>query len=257
MAVSGAVSGLTPDTIYHFRVRAKNSNPTTVFGGDATFKTTEPPAPKVKTEPATGVGPKGATLNAKVNPEGSEVTECKLEYGPTEAYGSSVSCSPPAGSGSSDVAVSGAVSGLTPNTTYHFRVRAKNANATPSFGADAIARNYAGRRTALAESENRRGQRRSAQTSATLNAKVNPEGSEVTECKLEYGPTEAYGSSVSCSPPPGAGTSDVAVSGAVSGLTPNTTYHFRVRAKNANATPSFGADAAFKTAAEGEPLRRR
>jgi phosphodiesterase/alkaline phosphatase D-like protein len=255
VAVSGVVTGLTPNTTYHFRVRAKNSNPTAALGADATFKTTpeaEPPAPKVKTEAATGVGPKGASLNAKVNPEGSEVTECKLEYGETETYGASVACSPPPGSGSSDVAVSGAVTGLTPNTTYHFRVRAKNSNATTSFGADATLKTAeegvppaptVKTETATAVGTN----------GATLNAKVNPEGSEVTECKLEYGQTEAYGSNVPCSPSPGSGTSAVAVSGEVIALTPNTTYHFRIRAKNGNPSTSFGADATFKTTAEGEP----
>ncbi|HXB15578.1 MAG TPA: PKD domain-containing protein [Solirubrobacteraceae bacterium] len=248
VAVSGAVTGLTANTTYHFRVRAKNSNPTAVFGADVTFKTSEPPAPKVKTEPATGVTAKAATLNAKVDPEGSEVTECKLEYGTSEAYGSSVPCSPPPGSGSSDVGVSGAISGLTANTTYHFRVRAKNSNATASLGAD----------TTLKTSEPPAPKVKTEPASgilakaATLNATVNPEGSEVTECKLEYGTSEAYGSSVPCSPPPGSGSSDVAVSGAISGLTPNTTYHFRVRAKNANPTASTGSDATFKTTEEGE-----
>src|SRR5207302_224911 len=38
-------------------------------------------APSVTTEPATGVGQTVATLNAKVNPNGAEVTQCVLEYG--------------------------------------------------------------------------------------------------------------------------------------------------------------------------------
>src|SRR5205807_278629 len=79
------------------------------------------------------------------------------------------------------------------------------------------------------------------QTSATLNASVNPNGSEVSECKLEYGTTTSYGSSAPCTPAPGAGTSPVAVSAALSGLATNTTYHFRIFAKNGGGT-STGTD---------------
>ena len=62
-------------------------------------------------------------------------------------------------------------------------------------------------------------------TSATLNATVNPNGAEVNECKLEYGPTTSYGSSAPCTPSPGYGSSPVAVSAGVTGLprTPPTT----------------------------------
>ena len=84
------------------------------------------------------------------------------------------------------------------------------------------------------------------QTSATLNATVNPNGSEVTECKLEYGTTASYGSSASCTPSPGSGTSAVAVSAAVTGLIPNTTYHFRISATNSGGT-SNGSDETLMT----------
>jgi phosphodiesterase/alkaline phosphatase D-like protein len=247
VAVAGAVAGLTPNTTYHFRVHAKNSNPTPVSGSDQSFKTAELPAPKVKTEPASAISATGATLNAKVDPEGSEVTECKLEYGPTESYGSSAPCSPSPGSGTADVSVSAAVAGLNPSTTYHFRVRAKNSNATPALGSDATLK------TAEPPAPKVKTEPASAitTTGATLNAKVDPEGSEVTECKLEYGPTESYGSSAPCSPSPGSGTSEVSVSAAVTGLTANTTYHFRVRAKNSNPTASISPDTTFKTAEEG------
>jgi phosphodiesterase/alkaline phosphatase D-like protein len=249
VAVSGEATGLTPNTTYHFRVRAKNSNPAAALGSDATFKTTEPPAPKVKTEPATGVGAKAATLHATVNPEGSEVAECKLEYGTTEAYGTSVPCSPAPGSGTANVSVSGEATGLTPNTTYHFRVRAKNANASAALGSDATLKTT-GPPAPKVKTEPATG---IGPKTATLEATVNPEGSEVTECELEYGTTEAYGASVPCSPAPGSGTSVVSVSGEATGLTASTTYHFRIVAKNANAAKALGADATFKTAAEGEP----
>src|SRR5438309_1017979 len=87
------------------------------------------------------------------------------------------------------------------------------------------------------------------QTSATLNATVNPNGGEVSDCKFEYGPTETYGTIVPCKAMPGSGTSPVAVSASISSLTPNTTYHFRISAMNAGGT-SKGLDGMLTTGAE-------
>lgn len=74
------------------------------------------------------------------------------------------------------------------------------------------------------------------QTTATLNATVNPGGEKVTTCEFEYGRTPALGSSVPCATPPGSGESSVAVSASVSGLAPVTAYYFRVLASNAGGT---------------------
>ena len=84
------------------------------------------------------------------------------------------------------------------------------------------------------------------QTTATLNATVNPNGGEVSKCEFEYGTTTAYGKTASCSSLPGSGSSPVAVSASVSALTPGTTYHFRISATNAGGT-SKGADQELKT----------
>jgi hypothetical protein len=84
------------------------------------------------------------------------------------------------------------------------------------------------------------------ETSATLNASVNPNGGEVSDCRFEYGTSTSYGSSVSCSKLPGSGTSPVEVSSSVAGITASTTYHFRISATNTGGT-SKGSDETFKT----------
>ena len=84
------------------------------------------------------------------------------------------------------------------------------------------------------------------QTTASLNATVNPNGGEVSECKLEYGITVSYGSSAPCSPSPGSGTSGVAVSASLGSLAESTTYHFRAVATNVGGT-SYGGDQTFTT----------
>jgi DNA-binding beta-propeller fold protein YncE len=133
VAVSAAVASLTANTTYHFRISATNAGGPSK-GADETFKTL-PNAPTVVTKPASSITQTTATLNATVNPNGGEVSECKLEYGTTEAYGQSATCTPSPGSVESPVAVSAAVASLTANTTYHFRISATNAGG-PSKGAD-------------------------------------------------------------------------------------------------------------------------
>jgi len=88
---------------------------------------------------------------------------------------------------------------------------------------------------------------------ATLNATVNPNGTALETCRLEYGTTESYGSSVDCSPWPGGATNPKSVAGTISGLQPGMTYHFRVRAQSEGGA-SNGSDVTFATtAAESAP----
>src|SRR5205807_8777779 len=94
-------------------------------------------APTVVTEPASAVTATSATLNARVNPNNEEVTDCHFEYGTSTAYGSSVPCSSLPGSGETPVPVSARLSTLSQSTTYHARVVATNATGT-SVGRDVM-----------------------------------------------------------------------------------------------------------------------
>ncbi len=82
------------------------------------------------TDTATGVSSLGAVLHGTVNPEGSATTY-QLEYGTSKAYGSNLfPTEREAGAGRSNVAISGTMGALTPETVYHYRVAAKNGNGT-------------------------------------------------------------------------------------------------------------------------------
>src|SRR5580692_6669272 len=86
--------------------------------------------PVVSTHAASNIGETSATLSGTVNPEGSEVTKCIFEYGPTTAYGASVPCAKLPGSGASPVEVTAALAGVAPGTTYDFRLVATNSRGT-------------------------------------------------------------------------------------------------------------------------------
>ncbi len=85
-------------------------------------------APTVTTGAANSITTSGATLNGTVNPNGLE-TSAYFEWGTSTAYGNRTPAqSIPAGT--SDVAVSANLTGLSPNTTYHFRIVATNSADT-------------------------------------------------------------------------------------------------------------------------------
>lgn len=76
------------------------------------------PAPSVQTGVAIKIGSTSATLTGTVNPNGS-ATSCRFAYGKTTSYGSATPIQN-VGSGTTTVAVSATITGLTPNTTYHY-----------------------------------------------------------------------------------------------------------------------------------------
>jgi hypothetical protein len=87
-------------------------------------------APVVTTSAASGVTNGVATLNGMVNPEGAATTY-QFQYGTSTGYGSVTPASPAsAGSGSTAIGVSAELSGLTPSTTYDYRLVATNASGT-------------------------------------------------------------------------------------------------------------------------------
>src|SRR5271166_5718426 len=154
--------------------------------------------PVAVTGTATSVVQKSATLNATVNPEDETVSDCHFEYGTSESYGTSIPCSSLPGNGTSPVAVSANVSGLSPSTTYHYRIVATNPTGT-GHGSDGTFETTASQAPAVVTEP----ATAVAQTTATLNATVNPEDETVSDCHFEYGTSESYGTSIPCSSLPG------------------------------------------------------
>jgi hypothetical protein len=231
------LTGLTSGHTYHFRLVA-TSDAGTSQGADGVLTTSSPP--QAVTGAASGVTPTSATLNGTVNPS-SRATSWYFEYGPSTSYGTKTPTKD-AGSGTSPVAVSAQVTGLTTGRTYHFRLVATS-DAGTSRGADQTFVASAAPTVTTKTATNVK------DTSATLNGSVDPNGNATT-FYVEYGTSTSYGTKTPAASA-GSGTSTKSVSAAVTGLTGGTTYHFRLVATNATGTTN-GADQTFTTS--GKPI---
>jgi len=194
--------------------------------------------PAATTGTATSVGQSTATVTGTVDPNGMATTY-HVEYGTSTSYGVQTG-EQDAGSGTGAAPVQADLSGLTSDTTYHYRVVAANA-AGIDRGADRTFRTAGppgppGATTGSA--------RDVSTTRARLTASVDP-NSRATTYRFEYGTTTDYGRQTG-SASAGSGASAVSVGANVSGLQPHTRYHYRVVATNA-AGVTRGRDRAFTT----------
>jgi hypothetical protein len=189
----------------------------------------------VKTEAAEGVKETEATLRGTVNPEGYE-TKYYFEYGTEKGKYTSKTEEASAGSGTSSVKVSKAITGLTASTTYYYRLVATNANAPA--GVDGAEQSFTTHTKPTVETRAATG---IVGTEATLNGVVDPRGSETTYY-FEYGlaSEKAKYEHTTAGASAGSGASNVEVSGIISELAPKTEYRFRIVATNAGGTSDRG-----------------
>jgi uncharacterized repeat protein (TIGR03803 family) len=238
-SVNATISGLSASSTVYFRLTATNAasvNP--VFGSTRSFTTAQ--APEVLTEPAIGITQTGATLVGTIDPQGSVMT-WQFEYGNSISYGT-VGPIPPGNTsdGTDPELVTFTLTGLTPGTTIHYRLKGTTAGNATYYGQN---RTFTTPQpptvvTGAALSITASG--------ASLQGTVNPNGN-ASSWQFDYGTTTAYGQSLPLVPGvTGSGTSPEVVNVTLTGLLPNTTYHYRLRATSSNGTAN-GSDATFTT----------
>lgn len=231
-AESAGIGGLQAGRTYHFRIVA-TSDAGTATGKDSTFTTSA--APAVATGEATSVAPTTATLNGTVSPNGLSTTWW-FEYGLSTGYGSRTS-SQNAGSGTSARAVAAAVKSLRIATTYHYRLVAQNASGK-TVGDD---RTFTTVGPPVAQTGAAQGV---GPDTGVLTGSLDTHGRSTTWW-FDYGTTTGYGKST---PARSAGSKAgvQSIGATLTGLTPGTTYHFRLVAKS-DAGTTYGADASLTT----------
>ncbi len=229
----GVLSGLAvgPDgTVYAFDDANDVVDRFTAFVG-----------PTVTTAPATELESTSATLNGTIDPGGIG-SEYHYEYGPDTSYGSSTA-SLTAGSGSGAIEAPAPVTGLVPNTTYHYRIVGTTSGSIvgvdQTFMTPAAPPTLDGSPAFVTTI---------TPTQARVHGTVNPEHS-LTSFRIEYGTTTAYGSAApEAGAEVGEQSTDQPVATALTGLEPGTLYHYRVSAENGVEGAQTGADGTFFTA---------
>ena len=229
---AAVVAGLEPGTLYHFRIVASSARGTTV-GEDKEFET-HGGKPVVETLQVFDIGYTEALIRGRVGRKGAATTYY-FDYGTTEAYGQQTpeeESERPEEDGEEAV-----LGGLTPGTLYHYRIVATNSYGT-SYGAD---RTFSTGPEPLVETE---AAEAVSYDAAALRGAIDPHGAEI-DYYFEYGTTDAYGQHT-VEFGVGSGMTSAQETQSVSGLAEDSTYHFRIVAKNSYGT-AYGSDRTFST----------
>ncbi len=198
------------------------------------------------TLPATNITQTTATINGDLNTNG-EVVETYVVWGLDVSYGNygiptGYNQSQPKVRSLTLVPINAPITGLTPNTLYHYQLLGFPLTSSQAilYGADMTFTTLP-----LAPAVVTTAATAITTSGATLNGTVNPNGG-TGSVTIEYGLTTAYGNSLAATPGSVTGIVATNVSGLISGLTPYTTYHYRVVSTNSGGT-THGNDMTFVT----------
>src|SRR6185312_3212233 len=180
--------------------------------------------PDVTTGGATITGNPTATLEGTVDPDGTPLEECVFEYGTDTTYDQSVSCKETIGEiGTTSKTVHADISDLSPESLYHYRLSARNANGTVN-GADKTFKSPS--KPAIVGL----GSVKVSSDGATLIARINSENSSTTY-RFELGLDTTY-ATASAEGSVGTDATVHTVSNQFGELEAGRTYHYRVIATN-------------------------
>jgi hypothetical protein len=230
--VSAEISGLTPCTIYHFRIKAENSKWINFYGSDSTFISAR--IPTLTTTSISEITNTTAVSGGDITHNGgAAITERGIYW-----WSSNMTVdhfyleNDSTGTGS----FISKLTGLDSTTTYNVQSSARNCAGIAlgniiSFTTLPTVKTLEATNISI--------------TGGTLNGNVYA-NNLTTTVTFEYGTTTIYDSIVTASQSPVTGEGITNISADISGLTPGTIYHFRLKAENSVGT-DYGNDITFKT----------
>jgi hypothetical protein len=214
------------------------------------------PAPTATTSATSTSSQVEGIIKASVNPNGHVLGDCHFEYTNATDFGAngfanakSLACAPTP-SGSTVVPTSRQLTGLSPGTTYDYRIVASSFGGKAEGGAQTFTT-----LPPLAPDVTTGSASVVTTATTTLGGTVNAHGGPVSNCHFEYTTNADFEASgftkatlANCSPKP-SGTNNTPVSAKISALTAGTSYRFRVVATN-NSGTAEGLNQTFATVAE-------
>lgn len=251
---SFGVSGLAFD---QSSGRLYASHPNSLDGRILVLGTLPAAAPAM--DPVTTFAAKTATFTGTVDPMGAPVN-CAFQYSENQVTWTDVA-EPDCGSlatGGGPQALSQSVAGLDPATHYYVRLRASRLFDNSSAVDSTPPREFT--TEAIPPEITKVGAIEVADTTATLVGAVNP-GKDATAYHFDYGTQGPCDANPCASTPngnlPTGITTATVVSAHITGLAPDTTYHFRLVAANSSPVgPTESADVTLRTRAPIAPADR-
>jgi phosphodiesterase/alkaline phosphatase D-like protein len=216
------LTGLLPGTTYHFRVTSKNGQGAATTSGDLTFVTIGPPV--ISSITVSSVTIDSATIQWTTDQASTSVVRFGAETGDVRRAGSEALVT----------AHRVALQNLSAGRTYHFRVTSRNAEELDTTSADLTFT------TPAPPPPTFRG---------VASLGITPDQATIawttdrhTRARVEYGTTAGYGRRTEMDDEFRLTRTD-----RLSGLTPNTTYHFRVCVVSRDGQWALSPDLTFKT----------
>ena len=250
-AISGtikAITGLTHQTQYSFRICAINANsPPDVSSGVTVTRTTSG-----QTAPPNPTG-QGSTVNSysqitlNWNSGGGTTADYRIAY----QSGGSAPANCASGTQINEGSISGtskAISGLTHETTYSFRICAINANSPADVSSGVTVSNTTSSQPAP---PNPTGQGGTVNSASQITLNWNSGGGTTADYRIAYQSGDTAPSNCSSGTQIGEGSIS-GTSKAVTGLSHETQYSFRICAINANATPNASSGVTVTRTTNGQ-----
>ncbi len=228
---SVALDGLTPATMYHYRVYSQDAAGNRAVSGDYTFATPALPdttPPTISGVTVSAVTASGATIAWTTN----EASDSQVDYGTSMAYGASVALN-----ACMVTAHLQSLSGLSGSTTYHYRVKSRDAAGNLAVSGDYTFTTPAPPDTTPPTIS---GVAVSAVTAS--GATIAWTTDEASESQVDYGTSTAYGASVALD-----ASMVTAHLQSLTGLSGGTTYHYRVKSRDAAGNLAVSGDYSFAT----------
>ena len=232
---SGNLTNLSADTVYHFRVKSSDAAGNTAISPDFSFRTlvassnsnTDTTGPVISNFAVGSITPTQVTVTWTTN----EDSDSQVQYGTNTSYGSASSVN------STLVKVHSVnITGLTANTTYHYRIKTKDGAGNLTTGDDQTFTTAQSDITPPVISSV------SAGSITSISATISWTTGEPSDSQVEYGADTSYGSKTTLNTTLGP-THTVTLNG----LSPDTTYHYRALSKDNAGNLATGDDMTFKT----------
>mgnify|MGYP001575588965 FL=1 len=245
---TGLILGLSPNTKYYYCIHATDLFGNTSESCGHSFTTIaesielDSNPPTISLIDITSVSPTSVTISWTTD----EVANAEVEYGTTAGYGSTTPLDTDLGINHSIT-----ITGLTPDTEYHYRVRSSDEIGNIAHSTDNIFTTS----PVIVESNTISGSENTSSLSissievthiSSSSATITWDTSEAADSQVEYGDSELLGSST-----PLISSLSTSHSITLPGLASNTNYIFKVKSKSEGASePTVSSMHEFNTLAE-------